>query len=333
MRETESSGSGRPGDASHDRPGARGAPPRPGARIFTWGAIALAAVAIAWITLRSERRMPPAPEEGAVRFATYNIRAGLGGIPGVTEDLRSLAADVIAVQEAEKGIYGSREIDQAKDLAAALGMRHVYAPSFSLEGREHGLAILSRFPLANAQTIPLPQGSGRWPRVALQARVETPHGPVRIICLHLTRPWRVPFSHTRERLAQLRAVFEAVEGDSLPRVVAGDFNSTPLSPERWLVSRHLLDSWIPWRDGWATTFPLTSIGLPAGAVKIDAVFHERTWRSRGMWVAPPGASDHRPVVADLAPEEAEKLGASAPSDPARIAASSSTPPRIAPEAP
>jgi len=180
-------------------------------------------------------------------------------------------------------------------------MRHVYAPSFSLEGREHGLAILSRFPLGAAETIALPQGSGRWPRVALQTRVETPCGPVRFVCVHLTRPWRVPFSHTRDRLAQLRALFESTGADSLPLIVAGDFNSTPLSPERWLIGRHLLDTWNPWRDGWATTFPLTSIGLPAGAVKIDAVFHDRSWRSLGLWVAPRGASDHRPVVADLAP--------------------------------
>ena len=33
--------------------------------------------------------------------------------------------------------------------------------------------------------------------------------------------------------------------------------------------------------------------------KIDHVFHDRRWRSRGTWAAAHGASDHRPVVADL----------------------------------
>ncbi len=224
----------------------------------------------------------------------------------ITEDLRRLSADVIALQEVERGIYGSRNIDQASALANALGMSFAFAPSFSLEGREHGIAVLSRYPIVASETISLPRGSGRWPRVALKTRVETPQGAVRMVCIHLTRPWRVPFSHTRERLAQLRSTFETMEGDSLPFLLAGDFNSTPLSPERMLVGNHLQDSWIPWRDGWATTFSLRSIGFPWGSVKIDAIYHDRAWKSRGIWVAPHGGSDHRPVVADLALQDAKQ---------------------------
>lgn len=280
--------------------------PRGRKRFALLFAFVAVAVAMIWITVHETPVRPASPPPGTLRVATYNIRAGLGGLPGIIEDLRRLSADVIAIQEAEKGIYGSREIDQARTLADSLRMEYAYAPSFSLEGREHGIAILSRFPLSEIERVALPQGSGRWPRVALTTRVAFPEAATRVVCVHLTRPVRVPFSHTRDRLAQLKAVFDAIENDSLPCIVAGDFNSTPLSPERWLISRHLADSWTPWRDGWATTFPLSSIGLPLGSVKIDAIYHERTWRSIGTWVAPPGASDHRPVVTDLAPRAAAK---------------------------
>lgn len=256
---------------------------------------------IAWISARSSEPIPP-PGPHGIRVATYNIRAGLGGIRGITEDLKSLSADVIAIQEVERGRFGSKKIDHASTLANALGMKYVYAPSFSLEGREHGIAVLSRFPLSETETLELPQGTGRWPRVALKTRIETPAGPVRFVCVHLTRPWKMPFSHTRERMAQLRAIFASLEADSLPPIMAGDFNSTPFSPERWIISRHLQDSWTPWRDGWAMTFPLSSIGYPAGSVKIDAVYHDRSWRCNGTWVAPLGSSDHCPVVADVAPK-------------------------------
>jgi endonuclease/exonuclease/phosphatase family metal-dependent hydrolase len=104
-------------------------------------------------------------------------------------------------------------------------------------------------------------------------------------------------------MAQLRAMFLAFEADSIPRILAGDFNSTPLSPERWLVKGELEDSWQPFRDGWATTFSLRSIGFPWGSVKIDAIFHDPVLESRGLWVAAQGASDHRPVAADLAPKK------------------------------
>jgi endonuclease/exonuclease/phosphatase family metal-dependent hydrolase len=257
---------------------------------------------IAWISARSSEPLPTSPTPESVRVATYNIRAGLGGIRGIAKDLKSLSADVIAIQEVERGPYGSKKIDQASTLANALGMRYVYSPSFTLEGREHGIAVLSRFPLSETETLLLPQGTGRWPRVALKTRIETPSGSVRFVCVHLTRPWKMPFSHTRERMAQLRAIFASLQGDSLPSIVAGDFNSTPFSPERWIISRHLQDSWAPWRDGWALTFPLSSIGLPAGSVKIDAVYHDRSWRCNGTWVAPLGSSDHCPVVADVQPK-------------------------------
>lgn len=275
---------------------------RRGPRRRTLVLSAVLAIGAAFVLVPAFRRPPAFPRHPGppnVRFATYNIRAGLGGLSGIESDLEALHADIIALQEAEKGIYGSKVIDQARSLAGALGMNFEYAPSFSLEGREHGIAILSRYPLSEARTIPLPQGSGRWPRVALGVRAETPSGPIRVVCLHLTRPAKMPHSHTRERLSQLRAVFSSIQGDSLPRVLAGDFNSTPISPERWLIGRHLEDSWAPWRDGWLTTFALTSVGYPWGSVKIDAIFHERRLRSSGTWVAPRGASDHRAVVADL----------------------------------
>jgi len=274
---------------------------------------------IAWISARSSERVPP-PGPQSIRVATYNIRAGLGGIRGITEDLRSLSADVIAIQEVERGRFGSRKIDHAATLANALGMKYVYAPSFSLDGREHGIAVLSRFPMSDPETLELPQGTGRWPRVALKTRIETPQGPVRFICVHLTRPWKMPFSHTRERMAQLRTIFASLEGDSLPPIMAGDFNSTPFSPERWIISSHLQDSWAPWRDGWAFTFPLSSIGMPAGSVKIDAVYHDRSWRCNGTWVAPLGSSDHCPVVADVAPKASHGEDARA-RDPGRMRSS------------
>jgi endonuclease/exonuclease/phosphatase family metal-dependent hydrolase len=292
---------------------------RRGTRGKTLGAAAIAVLLpIAWITAHSSDEIPPAPGGDALRIVTYNIRAGLGGIKEISEDLRPLSADIIALQEVERGIYGSRKIDQASSLAEALGMKLAYARSFSLEGRDHGIAVLSRYPLSETETMPLPSASGRWPRVALKSRVDTPWGPVRFVCVHLTRPWRTPFSHTRERMAQLRTIFDSMKGDSLPQIMAGDFNSTPFSPERWFISQHLQDSWKPWRDGWALTFPLSSIGIPTGSVKIDAVYHQECWRSSGTWVPPQGASDHRPVVVDLLPKDSKSAELE---DPARMRAS------------
>ena len=71
---------------------------------------------IAWISARSSEPIPPPAGAKNIRIATYNIRAGLGGIRGITEDLKSLSADIIAIQEVERGKFGSRKIDQASTL-------------------------------------------------------------------------------------------------------------------------------------------------------------------------------------------------------------------------
>jgi endonuclease/exonuclease/phosphatase family metal-dependent hydrolase len=251
------------------------------------------------IAARGPGEFPAHPDAGSLRVASYNIRAGLGSLEALTEDLRLLEADVVALQEVERGVRRSREIDQARVLADALGFEHVFAGSFTLQTGEHGIAILSRFPLRDPRVIRLPQGDGRWPRSALTARIEADAGPFLMVCLHLTRPWSWPLSHTRARIAQIRTLLATLADEELPVVIAGDFNCLPISWEVMLITRHLANAWRPWRDGWAASFPLRAIGFPFGAVKIDHVFHDDSWESRGFWVAPRGASDHHPVVADL----------------------------------
>jgi endonuclease/exonuclease/phosphatase family metal-dependent hydrolase len=291
---------------SEARPLSQSAPParrkpralRRLARLLLGIVVILLALGLA-ISARTPRTFPPRPAPGSLRIATYNIRAGLGSLEGIAQDLRALGADVIALQEVERSVQRSRGIDQARVLADSLGFEHAFAGSFSLQTGEHGIAILSRFPLRDPRVIRLPQGEGRWPRSALTARIESDTGPFLMVCVHLTRPWSWPLSHTRARVAQIRTLLTALADEELPIVIAGDFNCLPVSPEVMLVRRHFASAWRPWRDGWGTSFPLRAIGLPFGAVKIDHVFHDSSWEDRGFWVAPRGASDHRPVLADL----------------------------------
>jgi endonuclease/exonuclease/phosphatase family metal-dependent hydrolase len=277
-------------------------------RVAAAAAAALAALAAVIFTLtvlvhlRVPAEIPPAPGPGEIRVVTYNIRAGIQGLDGVIEDLRRLTPDVIALQEIERGVARSMQVDQPTTIAEALGMQAVFAGAVvSRVHGEHGVAILSRFPLSDAETIPLPQGHGRWPRVALRVRVDAPTGPFRMVCVHLARPYGWPLANTTTRLAQIRSLLDRLAGDDLPIVLAGDLNSFPVSLEVWTLRRRLQSAWRPWRDGWAPSFGLRSIGWPFGGVKIDHVFHDPAWSSRGTWSAPRGSSDHRPVVVDLVP--------------------------------
>jgi len=285
---------------------------RPLAVLFA-GTVVAAAVGLV-VHFRTPKVWPERPPEGRLRVATYNIRAALGGLDRIADDLRPLNADLIALQEVERGIHRQRSLDQAGHLATALGMESAFAGSFPVEQGEHGIAVLSRYPILDTEILRLPRGNGRWPRVALKVRVEAPGGPLLFVALHLARPWFWPFSNTRARLAQIGALLDSLEGEPLPVIVAGDFNSLPFSAEAFRIGGELQPTWKPWRDGWATSFSLDSIGWPLGSIKIDHILHDRHWQDHGTWVAPRGASDHQPVISDLSrvPEEAAGGGKAAP---------------------
>lgn len=265
-----------------------------------------ALLAAAWIQWRSSRPWPPRPAPGHLRVATYNIRAALGGLDGIVADLEPIHADLIALQEVEHGLERPRSTDQAGHVAKALGMEEVFAGSFPVDegDGEYGIAVLSRYPILSSEKLPLPQGKGRWPRVALKVEVDAPNGPVRFVCVHLARPFHWPLSNTVTRLGQISALLRSLEEDELPVIVAGDMNSLPYSAEGARFRLALRPAWSLWRDGWGTSFSLETIGWPGGAIKIDHVLHDGTWRSHGTWVAPGGASDHRPVFSDLSREDA-----------------------------
>ncbi len=260
--------------------------------------IAALGLTVGAIALRTPASWPE-PDETALRVVSYNIRAGLGGLDRLADDLRTLGPDLVALQEVEQGIARSRSQDQAGHLGRALEFHSAFAGSFPVDGGEHGIAVLSRYPILEEETLRLPRGGGKWPRVALKVRVDAPGGPVTFVCVHLARPWGWPLSNVRARLGQIDALRAWLADVEDPLIVAGDFNSLPVSPEAWSMSRGLETAWRPWRDGWAASFPLESIGWPAGAIQIDHVFHDDHWTTRGLWAGTLSASDHRPILADL----------------------------------
>src|SRR5262249_20402463 len=91
-----------------------------------------------------------------------------------------------------------------------------------------GLAILSRWPIGNARIVELPTQQelqfdrermyGRY--VGLIATVERPGAPFVVVSVHLE------VHRTRlDRAEQARVLLQALDLESLPVVLAGDFNS------------------------------------------------------------------------------------------------------------
>lgn len=269
-----------------------------------------------------------------IRWATWNLWA-----PGPDRTQRlgvalsvlsEIDADLVCLQEA----CADAGVDAAARLGHDLDLHVARAGPVGAEwwsGRTGGEVtvenvILSRWPVADAATIELPGAPGGGEvRTAVQARVEAPDGPVRVVSTQLTSS---PLDSAR-RVQQVRALVAELaasrRGDEL-LLVAGDLNAEPDSDEVRLLCGHktapavdgfvLMDLW-RFADGpdpgwtWdranphvaATREPSCRIDLllagptPAGVLpEVHAIRRFATGPVDGVW-----ASDHAGVVADLAP--------------------------------
>lgn len=170
-----------------------------------------------------------APAE--LRVVSYNIRYRAG------DDLRQLArllkedpeiggAHVIGLQEVDRNKRRTGNVNTARQLAEALGMRYVWAAPPDTDGdgeEETGCAILSPFPLSDAARVVLThEGPDGRRRVAVGATVQLGRTPVRVYSVHAeTRmPVKKKVEHWQAVLEDLRR-HPAAAG----AIVLGDFNT------------------------------------------------------------------------------------------------------------
>lgn len=272
---------------------------------------------------------------GTLIYVTFNLFHGgaFSGLRGdardldrrlemAAEELRSLKADVIGLQEASRGRTRGHV---AARLAARLGFHYVYAPAnprlFASDGFsravaslldfEEGLAIVSRFPIGAWQAHELPRcGKLLESRRLLSATLETPWGPARSFS-----------AHTLGDPCQTRPVAEIVGNarGPLPAVLMGDFNAIEDSPAIGVFTRQtgLIDAFRTANPGQPglTVWQRIEEAAPTVRRRVDYVFvapgatvEGRVISSRLVLNAPRSLpdggtlwpSDHYGVAAELA---------------------------------
>lgn len=228
-----------------------------------------------------------------MRVATFNLRhAELRGLEPIARAIAGAGADVVGLQEVDRGVARSVGVDQAAWLAGALGMAHAFVPALALEGGDYGCALLVRPHLApddlRAQAVALPGGAGpgEEPRVALRAAL-----PDRVIwVVHLDLP-------EGTRALQGVALAEAVRPEAPRALVLGDFNEGLMGPSvQPLLALGLRDGWSEAGASERSTAPLDR---PQG--RIDLVLLGGALpRARAAGAVEPAAagSDHPLVWVD-----------------------------------
>jgi endonuclease/exonuclease/phosphatase family metal-dependent hydrolase len=220
-----------------------------------------------------------------LRLVTFNVEWGrkVDAVIGLMRETPALRdADLMCLQEMDP-----RGVER---LAAALGYDYVYYPAVYHPSarQDFGNALLTRWPVLEDRKIVLP-GRNRFrdmQRVAVAATVAVAGTPVRVYCVHLETPAGIEGPQRRHQVEAIladAARFERV-------IVAGDLNN------RNQVGRLFTKAGYEWLT--------RKVGNTILLWSWDHVF------TRGLTLRAPGrvgtvkdnrgASDHRPVWAELA---------------------------------
>ena len=268
-------------------------------------AIGVAALlsACAGAVARSKPASPAhAPRE--LRVLVYNTHAGQDAAHAPNLDrvaalVREVGAEVVLLQEVDRGTRRSGGVDQPATLRRLTGYEAAFGKTLDFDGGEYGIAILSRWPIARDTLVRPPgdqpqdgAGDTHEPRGALLATIAAPGGAITVVDTHLDQSrddrWR------RQELRTIVALADSARRHGTARaiLVGGDFNSTPESEVHAAALRAgLRDAWAVCGSGDGFTFPADS------AVKrIDYLYLTGDAGCREARVVPADASDHRPVL-------------------------------------
>lgn len=233
--------------------------------------------------------------DGDLRVATYNIRSGFDADrhfdpAAQARALRDHSPDVVVLNEVDRGWLATGGHDALQLFAAELGLRHV---RFGGAGDAvFGNALLSRYPIGEFVTEPLPQGRDPMPRGSVAAVLDLPDGgTLGVVGTQLSQDE----DPTATRLPQARAVAATVarlRERQIPTVVAGDLyadaDSAVLSSFEPLVD-HVMPSG-------TTTFPSDDPQLHRSHVLASSDL-----RRLRLEVPATRASTHLPVIVTLRP--------------------------------
>ena len=232
-----------------------------------------------------------------VRVLTYNIHHGEGmdgrfDLPRLADVMKSVQADLVALQEVDQGTVRASGVNELTELARLTNMHAAFGKAMDYSGGGYGVAILSRWPLRSTRNDPLPSFEDREPRTALTVDVNVGEGGplLEFTSTHLDQT-RDP----ENRLVQARYLNQRlVREDGQATILAGDMNARPGTDVMDLFDELWTDPPV------VDPAPAQPNGRPR--LSVDHVLLRPTgeWRViESRLIDEPVASDHRPLLVVL----------------------------------
>ncbi len=260
-------------------------------RRFRWPAAVLGVVAL--LALLPEWWPHPSPpalmvSQAILRVAAVNLCADNHDFVAMEASIRHLDADVLVMPE-----FTTVWADQlGKRFPNDYPHRWLGTPQERSHLDEGGrIAVWSRIPgTGNSETR---QGYGCHLRVTLKfcGRLFTIYG------IH---PWPpFPYRQYNGVRQERQTLLDWIRTESLPMIVAGDYNAAPRSPFLLRLRECGLTSAAENFGASPVTWPMNSRAQATLGIAIDHVLHGAAFRAVGFHRGIPNGSDHAPVLAQL----------------------------------
>lgn len=231
-----------------------------------------------------------------IRVMTYNIHVGVGmdkklDLPRIADVIKREHADLVGLQEVDRGVERTQRIDEIAELAKLTKMDYAFAFNLKYQGGQYGVAILSRFPILATDHRLYKNLREAERRGMIRAEIKIDGRIFNFVTTHLDYQYEDGRVFETE---QLLAALKEVKGRL---IVVGDFNDVPTGGAYQLMRDQFADAWVESHAaGEGLSYPADK-----PSKRIDYIFTRRSDSipSKRAWIPQTLASDHVPVVADL----------------------------------
>ncbi len=230
-----------------------------------------------------------------IKVMSFNMQHGVYeddaiDLKRVAKVIRSQKPDIVCLLEEDVFTERSGRVGQMNAVAKLTRLTPVFGKAIDYQGGDYGNAVLTRYPVKDQQTYPIPMQSPGEARVILETRVAvSPTQTIRVLSTH--------FDHRIDQTERARAAREVTavirRDPRTPAILGGDLNADPDSP----ALDHLREDWIDAAELAGPTYPRWE---PVERLDYILARPVGSWRILDARVVKgTGLSDHLPVVVEL----------------------------------
>jgi endonuclease/exonuclease/phosphatase (EEP) superfamily protein YafD len=253
--------------------------------------LAAAGWAVFYVPYLLPRNADQPPDEADFTILTFNLKAATENIDTLVTIIEEANTDIVALQELS--------VPAAARFEEALDDLYPEMAFYARNPGNSGAGIMSRYPIESDeywQNMDIEGALGN-----VRAALDVDGTLIALYSVHPRPPVSFEAGFTLDAHSEeVNVLMDRLSSETLPTVLAGDFNMTPWMDEYDQVSADYTDSF---REAGVSSFGFT---FPAGRVnfpmiRLDYVFHDDNFVGLNSypWHAS-GESDHQPFWTALA---------------------------------